>query len=262
MAHGPGTGGSRYRPSFRRERQHALQSRQTGGFSPLRIKRTRQGDRVSVTIFNTSAHEMRPATDDLEAVNRAVRDVLAGHFEGGTHVQTALDEAALAFLRERPSGRRRAVLVLTDDYGTRTRDQMTVVRHLWEADAVVLALLIRHPPSRKAQVLQTAISIAAPAAAIAKAATRARVDKIVEMSGGEMINSDRPGTALEDAIRRMRQRYTLYYRMPPGEPGSARTVLVGLSPDASRRFPDARIYARKGYVVPAVAASPTAGSPP
>jgi hypothetical protein len=49
----------------------------------------------------------------------------------------------------------------------------------------------------------------------------------------------------------MRQRYKLYYdRLAGSKSGQTRQVEVGLSPAAEALYPNARIVARKGYVIP------------
>jgi hypothetical protein len=53
-----------------------------------------------------------------------------------------------------------------------------------------------------------------------------------------------------------RQRYKLYYDMPMGKPGQTRRVDVGLSASAAALYPDARIIARKGYIMPKGVSAP------
>jgi len=50
-----------------------------------------------------------------------------------------------------------------------------------------------------------------------------------------------------EMMRRIRSRYSLYYPMPEGKPGSWRSIRAELTHDAQERFPGARVFARRGY---------------
>jgi VWFA-related protein len=209
------------------------------------FRELRPGDRVSVMVFNTRSHVIAPFTEDLDAVDRTIRqDVLGVPFDGGTFIQAAVDDAAQLFLREKRTQRRRAVLIVTDNIGTRTRREATVVRDLWEADALLSGLVVRNP---KFEAMRTAAIIMGPQTLLMQAGMRG----IAEKTGGDFIHSDDPGAAFQDAMHRIRSRYALYYALPKAKPGSTRTVHVELAPEAAKRYAKARVRARTGYVVPA-----------
>src|SRR5579863_3345348 len=110
------------------------------------LQELRQGDRVSIMVFNTRARVVAPFTEDLDAVNATIQnDVMAIRFGGGTFIQAAVDDAAQRFLHEKRTQRRRAVLIITDNIGTRTRREESVVRDFWEADALLSGLIVRNP---------------------------------------------------------------------------------------------------------------------
>lgn len=204
----------------------------------------RPGDRVAVMTFHGSSTIVTPFTDDLSAVARTINDdVLGGRFGGGTRLLAAVDDAAEYFLREPQTERRRAVLILTDNYGQRSRRVSTVVHHLWEADALLSGLIIRSPGET---AVKTAMLVSSPLTILIQEGMSA----VAEKTGGDTIKADDPGDALRATMRRIRLRYSLYYAMPPGKPGDQRQIKVQLSPDASSRYPTARVHARKGYVVP------------
>lgn len=201
----------------------------------------RPGDRVSVMVFNTQSRVIAPFTEDLAAVERSIGDdVLGLRFGGGTRIQGAVDDAALRFLHEKRTGRRRAVLVITDDVGMRTRREESVVRDFWEADALLSGLLVRNP-------VQVALMATSPLTL----AMSAGMKGIAAKTGGDTVHSDDPGAGFQEAMRRIRTRYSLYYPMPEGKPGTRRSVRVELAPAAAARFPKAKVRARMGYVVPA-----------
>jgi len=210
----------------------------------------RPGDRVSVMVFNTRSRVISDFTEDLDAVDRTIReDILGLRFGGGTFIQAAVDAAALRFLHEKRTQRRRAVLIVTDNYGVRTRREATVVRDFWEADAILMGLIIRNSAY---QALHTAAVIMGPQNLLMQAGMRG----IAEKTGGDAIHSGDPSSAFQDAMHRIRSRYSLYYALPQAKPGVTRSVHVELTPEAAKRFPKSRVRARTGYVVPAQPEAP------
>jgi VWFA-related protein len=200
----------------------------------------REGDRVAVMVFNARTREIAPFTEDLDAVDRTLRDdVLTLRFGGGTLIQKAADTAALRFRREPKTRRRRAVLIVTDNMGTRTRRESAVVEDFWESDAILSGLIVSNPVFQAARILS-------PLAL----ASQAGMKGIARKTGGDAINADDPGTDFQEAMRRIRRRYSLYYAMPEAKPGMARAIQVELAGDAAARYPKARVRARTGYVVP------------
>jgi hypothetical protein len=73
---------------------------------------------------------------------------------------------------------------------------------------------------------------------------------IAEQTGGDTIDSSNGGSAFQEMMQRIRSRYSLVYIMPPGKPGVTRTIHVELSQEAQRRFPKAKVRARRGYRAP------------
>jgi VWFA-related protein len=206
----------------------------------------RDGDRVAVMVFNTRSRMVQPFTEDLQQVERAIREeVLDMPFDGGTRIQSAVDDAAKRFLRQKRDARRRAILIITDNVGQRTMKESTVVRDLWEADTILSGLIVR---SGAARTLQTVMMITSPHLM----AMQAGMTGIAEKTGGDSIYSDDPGAGFQDAMRRIRTRYSLYYAQPKDNAGSKRNLRVELTKDAAKRFPRSRIRARVGYIVPRV----------
>lgn len=204
----------------------------------------RPGDRVSVMVFNTRTLVVAPFTENLEIVQRAIQQgVLGLRFGGGTLIQNAVDDAALRFLREPRTERRRAVLIITDNIGVRTRREQSVIRDFWEADALLSGLIIRNPAFQTARTVTTVV---APQMLLLQAGMRG----IAEKTGGDAVRADDPGPAFQDMMHRIRTRYSLYYAMPPGKPGASRTIRVELTAGAAQRFPKARVRARHGYRIP------------
>jgi len=208
------------------------------------LRELRQGDRVSVMVFNTRSRVILPFTEDLDAVERSIRDdVLNRRFGGGTLIQQAVDNAAMRFMHESRTGRRRAVLIITDNMGMRTRSEQSVVRDFWEADALLSGLIVANSVYQVQRAMH-------PASLLMSAGMKG----IAEKTGGDAIRSDDAGAAFQDMMRRIRSRYSLYYRMPEGKAGQPRTIRVELSADAETRFPKAHVRTRRGYIMPKEAA--------
>lgn len=207
------------------------------------MRELRPGDRVAIMAFNTKPRLILPFTEDLEAVQRGIRDdVLSLRFGGGTFIQTAVEDAAKRLAREPRTARRRAVLVITDNYGQRTRREKNVVREFWEADAILTGLIVR---GKVVQTFQTINTITHPYLM----SFQVGIKGITEKTGGDFIHSDDPGAGFQEAMHRIRSRYSLYYPLPDARQGSTRTIHVELSAAAAKQNPKARVRARTGYRV-------------
>ena len=208
------------------------------------VQELRRGDRVCVMVFNTRSRVLSPFTEDLDAVEHTIQDdVLSLDFGGGTLIQGAVDDAALKLLHQPRTQRRRAVLIVTDNLGQRSRRESTVVRDFWEADAILSALVVR---SQAVQTLHTVGIIMSPQLLALSVGVRG----ITEKTGGDFVHSSDPAAAFQDAMHRIRVRYTLYYNLPHAKPGERRSIRVELSRDAGHRYPKAHVRARTGYIVP------------
>ena len=166
-------------------------------------------------------------------------------FDGFTLIQEAVDDAAKQFLHQPRTQRRRAVLIVTDNIGNRTRREGPVVRDFWEADALLSGLIIRyHGAAETMRRIQIATG---PQMLLLEAGMKG----IAEKTGGDAIAADDVGQAFRDMMQRIRRRYSLYYTMPQGKPDKTRTIRVELTTDAQNRYPKSKVRARHGYVVPA-----------
>jgi hypothetical protein len=190
-----------------------------------------KGDRVSVRAFSSVSMEVLPFTEGLQAVNEAILvRVLSLKFSGGSRLEPAADEAALRFRNETKTHRKRAVLIVTDKPGAREGNEAGVVRDLWNSDAVLSELILDRNPQTK----------------VLEAGTNGIVDK----TGGATIVAGVPGEAFLDSVHYLRSGYTMYYALPGGGSGQERNLHVELTPEAVLRFPNVRIRARSGYIVP------------
>ena len=188
----------------------------------------------------------RGFTEDLHAVEKTIEeDVLQSRFGGSTKIQASVDDTALRFLREPRGARRRAVLVITDNIGMRTRREQSVVRDFWEADALLSGLIVEN---KKFRTVHTIGLIMAPDAMLLEAGMKG----IAEKTGGDAIRAEDPGAAFQESMHRIRTRYSLYYAQPGGRPGSRRSIRVELTADLAKQHPKAQVRARRGYVAPRI----------
>jgi hypothetical protein len=190
------------------------------------LQKLHRGDRVCVMGFNFASWVVSHFTDDLEAVENSVaHKLLHQGFGRGARIQTGIDDAALRLQFIKRNGRRRAVLLITDNIGTRSRRDEDILRDFRHADAVLDALVIPSPGYQPWL-------------------RRAGIDAIVGETGGAALRSGDPGAAFQQAMHRVRCRYSLYYSMPAGKSHSVR---VELTDDAARQNPQATIRARTSY---------------
>lgn len=195
------------------------------GFNELK-----KGDRVCVRVFSSTSTELLPFSDNLEQVNQAiVLRALGLHAGGSSRLEPAVDEAALRFRPEPNSRRKRAVLIITDKQGARGPNQMSIVRDLWNSDAV-LSELIMDRPGPEARMMERG------------------TDEIVEKTGGAAIVAGNPGEAFRESVHYLRSGYTMYYSLPDAPEAAPRALQVSLTPEAAARYPNIRIRARSGYL--------------
>jgi VWFA-related protein len=203
------------------------------------LKELRKQDRVQVSAFTTISQVVLPFSEDLFEVEQAIRRVLSLDYRGGTRIQDAVNEAALSFLRNKDRDRRRrAVLVITDNYGRPSYRKASIIENVWEANALICGLIV---PNLAGGILGP-LSGAVPGRI-------GGIDDLVEESGGDIIHTADVRATFPEMVHRIRSRYTLYYRLPEGQLGSLRKISVGLSDKGRRRFDNARVLAKRGYRV-------------
>src|SRR5258708_2563971 len=207
------------------------------------LSELRPGDRVAIMTFHGTSRIVAPFSEDLAAVERTINEkVVGGKFRGGTRLLAGVDDAAKYFLEQPRNERRRAVQILTDNYGQRSRKGSTVIHHLWEADAALSGLIIRG-------AAEQAVNTASMAMNPLLLALREGMEGVGDKTRGDTLKAGNAGEDFREMMRRIRQRYSLYYAMPQGKPGERRMMRVELSSETLSRYPKARVRAPKGYVM-------------
>jgi VWFA-related protein len=220
----------------------------------------RDGDRAGVLSFNEGLRIELPLTADLKEVKQRVRTGLGyAAFTGKPFVLSSVAGAAKYMAMENEPHGRRAVLMFGANAGQDLfdRSHMSVAQTLWNADAILSAVVI--PTSWTRFLNDDNPYHIYGMMALSKINRFDYVDDIAEQTGGEtlyvedagpMRGDPNPYVTLQKIIQRMRRRYRLYYDMPEAKPGQRRHVEIELSPAAQSLHPGARITGRKGYVVP------------
>lgn len=226
---------------------------------------------------------------DGSGANGLERVVREEDFNGGTDITRSLYTAVEYVRNNARREARKAIVILTDDMTEFERDDQGVIRSLERSDIVLSALLAPNvfdrrggggggypqgggvPPRRTGNgggwgglggIILGGGGIGLPRGGggyprgggggpvvigngrLKSAGTRT----IAEQSGGDSMSVDQ-ASALEDTLRRLRQRYALHFYLPDGvKEGDQRDLRIELTAAAQRRFPDARLRYRGNYV--------------
>ncbi len=138
----------------------------------------REGDRVGVMLFDQKRELLIQPTPKMEEVAAALESAVRPEgIGGGTDINNAVLDAA-RFLRQQPrTGARRAILILTDNRSCKATRDSTVVRELWEADAVLNALIFQSGFDRAVRRYRQMTS---PTSLMTSLFLEANVNRIVE----------------------------------------------------------------------------------
>jgi VWFA-related protein len=201
------------------------------------------GDRVAVMLFKSGRALALPYRPDLGKLPGELARIVGGDdFEGGTDLYGGLMDAAAYVLAESRANARRAILAVTDNISRKSRKESEVSNALWRAGTVLDALVV---PTRRGQALRAYPNVNGPWTQFIDT----RLDKIAAMTGGEILEGEAPGEAFTTLVERIRKRYRLDYRTPPGKAGEVRKIEVSLSAAAKAKYPSAEVRARKGYIL-------------
>ncbi len=241
-------------------------------------------DRMAIMVFDRMTRVRLPFSSDRQQVQREFDRLLRQErFNGGTDITRAMLDASDYIQREGRREARRAIVILTDDQTEMDRDEAAVSRALARADAVMCALIApdamagRQYPgggggypgggSRRG-TWGGGPGLGGPLGGIILGGPRrgggpyggnrggmggphtqsAGTSEIARDSGGDSMSVN-DASALEETLMRLRQRYALFFNLPEGvTPGQERNIVVDLSPDARRRYPDADVHYRRAYM--------------
>lgn len=218
------------------------------------------GDRAAIMVFDRSARIRLRWTDALDEVEAALQDVVdKERFDGGTDITGSLIDAARFIGSSSRRDSRRAIVIVTDDQTERDRNENRVLRALEDADAVLSALIAPDAlgtgrPARRPGWADIIFGPRYPGSypgGIPRPHTQsAGTAEIARASGGDSLPVEHAG-ALRETLEALRQRYSLFFFVPPdAKVGQRRIIHVVLARDAARRYPGAQLKYRAEYVVP------------
>jgi hypothetical protein len=180
-----------------------------------------------VMAFSRTTIVTQEWTDDFAAASRGFRGVLEARIGLDTDINQAV-WAAADYLHHAGGTSRRAILILTDNIQETLVPDALVDEQLAQAGAVLDGFLVRWP-------------IPMPAL------THPGILGFARNTGGEVIEGMHPAARLAEMIRRIKARYSIHFRPAETTSAQARRIHVELSEDARRRFPHARVRARRIY---------------
>jgi hypothetical protein len=142
------------------------------------------------------------------------------------------------------TNRRRLIVLISNIFGVGTRyADEPVIRRLWDQN-IILSVIDNAPPTESTKSVQRSSGGDSQTILF----RRYSPIHIAQATGGDrilMLDPQHPA----DLLTPIRQRYTLWFNQPSDlTAGESRTIRVDLSEPARRRFPDAVIKAREGYV--------------
>ncbi len=181
-------------------------------------------DRVGVVVFSDQASVVSHPTADRQAVEEALGRLPPGR--GGTELNATVMLTSKYLHRQARLGARRAIVMMSDNQGYQDVPDQQVRDELWASNVVFNLLQFRGKPSR----------------------SKADVREFAKLTGGEVLPFRPDGVALAELFQRLRQRYYLLYAAPESKPGELHQIRVELSDDAKKRFRDAKVRARTGYL--------------
>ena len=236
-------------------------------------------DRVALMVFDRRSKLRMPFRKDNDSLIGAFDELLRHEtFDGGTDITRGLYDAVGYVANNARKDARRAIVILTDDRTQRGRDDAGVLNALANANAVLSLLLtpdamgnqypIGFPGGRGGGgggiggTLGTIIlgrrmpGTGYPGGPFPGGGggpigntTSAGTPEIARGSGGDSLNIN-DGSALETTLSRLRQRYALYFQVPPGaRAGQMRNIEVTLASYGAGRYPGAELRFRPTYRV-------------
>jgi VWFA-related protein len=254
------------------------------------LRQLRAEDRVAILVFDRSSRVRMGFRGSQSGVDRELERVLDYEtFRGGTDITRALLDAADYIRREGRRESRKAIVIVTDDQTELDRNVEGVERALLRADAVLSALIA--PDATRDRVTPRDPAgypgggaggpLGGPLGGIIFRSPRggrrggypgggqmgshtrsAGTEEIARESGGDSMPVN-DSYALQDTLARLRQRYALYFSLPPGvRAGEERTIELQLADAAERRHPGAEVHYRRTYYAPySTPGTPAASEP-
>lgn len=207
-------------------------------------------DRVGVMIFSKQGKLLNPLTKNRPDVLTTLRSLtrLPG-MAAGTAINASIMDAVQGFKDDAAAGnydprRRRAILILTDNWGLNYKmPDRVVLRSLHEENISLHAIVVGRVQKPKGKWAEADDDLAEELDF-----SPANVFRLAEDTGGDIFTNLTKDGGLAEIVGRIRTRYSLYFK-PPADaaPGSYRKIEVKLAGEAERAHRKAVVRARAGY---------------
>ena len=225
-----------------REVQHQVAAAASSALDALHA-----GDRVAVIIFATQPKVVQDFTGEARGVSAGFDSWLEDHETGLDSDITRAVAFSADYLRRHGRKGRRAILAISDNLQAASGKPVSdgeVVEALYEADAVLNGIIVAGPGFLRLLRVHGTIY------------------KYADRTGGEVIESLRPGDSLKQMIERLRVRYSIHYSAPPAGPRAFHKVRLELAPATRNRYPKAVVRARTGYYAKGFSGERASGEAP
>jgi VWFA-related protein len=234
--------------------------RRVANASHQALRTLRDLDRVAIMVFDRFTRLRMSFNSDRQSAEQELENVLNREsFEGGTDITRGLLDSASYIAQNGRRDGRRAIVIVTDDQTERSRNESLVLSALTRADSVLSALIApdalhtgsggwrRFDDNRPRDPWGYRLP---PGYGSVAHTQSAGTSEIATQSGGDSMPVDL-GSAFEQTLARIRERYALYFYLPDGaQSAEARSVEVELSAAARRRYPRAEVRYRRSYLAP------------
>jgi len=242
------------------------------------MRQLREQDRVAILVFDVTSRVRMDFRSSQSGVDRELERVLDYEtFNGGTDITRALFDATDYIRRQGRRDSRKAIVIVTDDQTERGRNVEGVEHALTQADAVLSALIAPYAMRNRGNPngypggspgRGSSGPLGGPLGGIIFGSPRGRspggypgggqtsrsqsagTEQIARESGGDSMPVN-DSYALQDTLARIRQRYALYFSLPPGvRAGEEREIELQLTDATLRRYPGAEVHYRHAYIAP------------
>ncbi len=233
-----------------------MRARLLNGASSV-LLHTRPDDRVAFLTHTDPIHIELPFTNDRDAMATTLRRIAAMEYSPGFSEQLTIEYAVRMLAAQGPAPGRRRLIVRVGSIVVSGLSFMDdpVIRRLWSENVIYSSIETYASegdfnPGFKPNQFYAHDSLLG---------TRSKepngpryrehnTNHIAQATGGDAIGFLDPKDP-QDLVTRMRQRYVLWFTQPADlEPGQPRRISVDLSPEVRRRYPDAVVRARAGYI--------------
>lgn len=205
------------------------------------LQQLKRGDQVALFAFAGNVELLEGLTADRQRVANSIGTIEPG---GGTRIMDAVDEA-LRYLQVNARDRRRAVILISDNFEIDSRTTLaSVVDSALKTEAAVYSVRIRE--SSRSPFLPGPVVPSPSTSGVAPD----RVVLLANETGGEVFDAKTSAldSALATAVSRLKLRYTLGYAPSVrSQPGGYHAIEVRLTDSFGKTGSDYNVFARRGY---------------